>query len=133
MVVRTPVIERVVFEVIEIYDEAVGMVEDIATLTVGPPDGQAEDIRPLARVLLAGEPTDMHFVRRTFDPPWVLRVNDRPVFLLGGVTARVGEIEKPPVDVTIGGMETVAWMIRDALSGVRLWLAHDGRVWTTAS
>lgn len=37
------------------------------------------------------------------------------------------------VTVTVAGPETIAWLLRDSLTGARTWIAEDGQVWTTDS
>lgn len=68
-----------------------------------------------------------------FDPPQVLRIRCKQVALLGAVTADVGNSQGPSTRVTVGGLENVVWMLRNALTGARVWFAQDGRVWTTES
>ncbi len=74
-----------------------------------------------------------HPVRRVFDPPLELCVNGRSVGRLRAASATVGVGSAPPVTIKVGGLETVAWMVRDAISGARLWLGAGGRVWSTDS
>lgn len=135
--VQRPIIEQVVFEAVEVYDEtAHRSAALLERLTVSPPDGQAGEPRSLDRLLTdgelgqLGEPRVVHPVRRAFDPPQVLRVDGQPVASIQAVTAQVGEIAAPPVTVVITGPRSVALLLRDALTGARVWLGHDGEVWT---
>ena len=122
-------IQNANFECVEIYDaSAQRSVEAVEWMTVGPPDGDEGAVRPLKEILTEGElgrPGElrpMHPVRREFDPPQVLRVRDKPVALHGAVTAEVGDLQGPPVRVSVGGC--------DSLTGARGWFARDGRIWT---
>lgn len=93
--------------------------------------------RPLVDVLTAGElgtlgqPRPPHPVRRQFSPPAPLHYEGRWVANVVMVEATVGDASAKPLTITIDGAKDVAYVIRDALSGARVWLAHDGRTWTT--
>lgn len=93
--------------------------------------------RRLVDVLAAGElgtpghPRPPHPVRREFSPPAPLHYEGRWVANVVIVEATVGNDSVPPLTITIDGVKDVAYVIRDALNGARVWLAHDGRVWTT--
>lgn len=93
--------------------------------------------RRLVDALTAGElgplghPRQPHPVRREFSPPAPLHYEGHWVADVVIVEATVGDESAPPVTITIDGVKDVAYMIRNALSGARVWLAHDGRVWTT--
>jgi hypothetical protein len=133
-------IQNVNLEAVEVYDQSSqGSIEALEWITVGSFNGDAEDARPLKEILTEGElggPGELrpvHLVRREFDPPQVLRISGRQVALLGAVTADVGNFQGPPRRVTVGGLENVAWMLRNSLTGARAWFAQDGRVWTTDS
>jgi hypothetical protein len=78
-----------------------------------------------------GSPRPPHPVRRTFSPPAALHHEGQWVADVAVVDAIVGDASAPPLTVVVGGTEDVAYVIRDALSGARLWLTEDGRVWTT--
>jgi hypothetical protein len=132
-------IQNANFEAVEVYDDsAQGSLEPVEEITVGPRDDEGA-ARPLKEILTEGElggpgePRPVHQVRREFDPPQLLRIRGNRVALLGAVTADVGNVLGPPVRVTVGGLESVAWMLRDSLTGARAWFAQDGRVWTTDS
>lgn len=135
----TPIIQDVKFEAVEIYDE------DFATTLVEPgaisiehAEGKA-DYGPLDELLCRdelgppGQPRTVHKVRREFDPPAVLLVYGARTALVQAVTARVGEVAAPPVTFSVGGAETIAWLLRDSLAGSRAWIAENGLVWTTDS
>lgn len=93
----------------------------------------------LQRVLTDGEigtldaPRALHRVQRVFDRPATLLLNHRPVAILHAVAATVGSSSAPPVTVTVGGLKSVAWMLRDALNGSRLWFGDHGAIWSTDS
>lgn len=86
-------------------------------------DGELNDIKD--------ELTPTHGVVRKFEPPVTVRNGEAPVCRAVAVGATVGEHATPPVEVTVGGLDGVAWMMRDALSGDRLWFSDDGPVWKT--
>jgi hypothetical protein len=139
----TPIVQTIQnlnFGAVEVYDQnAQGSLEALEWITVGPPDCDESEAQPLKELLTEGElggPGELrpvHQVRREFDPPQLLRIRGNRVALLGTVTADVGNVQGPPVRATIGGLENVAWMLRDSLTGARAWFAKDGRVWTTDS
>lgn len=140
MTTKVTLIQNVNFEAVEVYDQSSrGSVEALEWITVGPSGGDAEDARALKEILTEGElggPDELrpvHQVRREFDPPQVLRIRGKQATLLGAVTADVGDFQGPPTRVTVGGLENVAWMLRNALTGARVWFAQDGQVWTTDS
>ena len=133
-------IRNVNFEVVEVYDQSSqGSIEALEWITVGSSDRDAEDARDLKEILTEGElggPDELrpvHPVRREFDPPQLLRISGRQVALLGAVTADVGDFQGRPTRITVGGLENVAWMLRNSLTGAKAWFAQDGRVWTTDS
>lgn len=107
---------------------------DPQRLTITPADGSP---RPLLDVLWDGElghlgaPRPPHPVRRAFSPPAALHHDAQWVADVAVVEAIVGDAMAPPVTVVIGGLTDVAYMVRDAVSGARLWLADDGRIWAT--
>jgi len=85
----------------------------------------ADELGPL------GQPRPPHPVRREFSPPAPLHDAGRWVADVVIVEATVGDESAPPLTITIDGVKDVAYVIRNALSGARVWLAHDGRAWTT--
>jgi hypothetical protein len=100
-------------------------------------DGQGGQEHALD-VVLAGElnpmhgpPTPFHEVVRQFEPPRVVFVEGTPVARVGAIAATVGEVEGDPFEFRVGGLENVAWMLKDTLTGARVWFADDGRVWST--
>jgi hypothetical protein len=78
-------------------------------------------------------PRGAHPVKRTYDSSAVLNLNGQPVALLRSVSAMVGASAAPPVTFVVGGLETVGLMLRDALTGARLWFGSDGQIWSTDS
>jgi hypothetical protein len=136
---QVPVVEDVAFDTVEVYEDGftVGF-EELGALAVVPAEGGPDPDRldvVLCRGELGtlGELRPVHDVRRDFDPPAVLLVRGRKVALVRAVTARVEDVRVPPVTVTVAGPETIAWLLRDSLTGARAWIAEDGRVWTTDS
>jgi hypothetical protein len=98
------------------------------------PDGTR---RGLGEILVEGEsaplgepPAAFHPVRRDFVGVEELLCDGEPVGYLRVVTAEVGDIDAP-FDFTIGGMDEVAWMLKNTLTGARVWFAHNGRYWST--
>jgi hypothetical protein len=89
-------------------------------------------------ILLAGEindinspPTPFHRVVRAFDPPRVMFIEGEPLARVRAIAATVGEIDGDPFEFRVGGLENVAWMLKNTLSGARVWFALDGRIWST--
>jgi hypothetical protein len=96
-----------------------------------------EVLLPLQRILTDGElgtfdaPRALHKVQRVFDAAATLMLNHKPVATLHAASAMVGSSAAPPVTVTVGGLKTVAWMLRDALTEARLWFGEAGEIWST--
>ncbi len=95
--------------------------------------------QPALDLLFAGEmnsiegpPTPFHRVVRSFDPPRTLFVEGEPLARVRTVAATIGEVEGDPFEFRVGGLETVAWMLKNTLSGHRVWFAEDGHIWSTA-
>lgn len=136
---QVPIIDNVEFEAIEVYEEHFPSGPDdprVFTVRTTEADANAEllkDVLCRGEVGNLGDPRSIHHVRREFNPPATLLVRGRKAALIHAVTAQVGDVEAPPVTVTIGGLETIAWLLRDSLSGARAWIAADGQVWTTDS
>lgn len=133
-----PVVTEVGIEVIDMLDPAAWESRDPwAPLEIqSDPDQMTISLQ---RVLTDGElgtldaPRALHRVQRLFEPAATLLLNHKPVATLHAVSATVGSSAAPPVTVTVGGLKTVAWMLRDALSGSRLWFGEHGAVWSTDS
>lgn len=90
------------------------------------------------QVLLAGElntihgpPTPFHEVVRQFEPARVLFIDGAPLARVRAIAATVGEVDGDPFEFRVGGLEHIAWMLKDTLTGARVWFANDGRVWST--
>ncbi len=137
IVMRTPTVENVQFVATEVFDEeaATGVMAMLGDVSISASDGEPQT---LDRLLLDGElgdvggaPIARHDVRRYFDPPAILSLEGRRAAAVRSVRARVGESIGPPVTFTVDGLKSVAWMIRDAVTGARAWIAEDGRTWTT--
>jgi hypothetical protein len=102
---------------------------------------EGSDQAPLAlqQVLTDGEvgtleaPRALHRVERVYEPPATVALNQQPVPTLHCVAATVGSSAAPPMTLTVGGLKSVAWMLRDALSGSRLWFGEDSGVCSTDS
>jgi hypothetical protein len=78
-------------------------------------------------------PRALHQVQLVFDPPATLMLSQTPVATINAVGATVGCAAAPPVTVTIGGLDSVALMLRNALTGARLWFGAKGQIWSTDS
>jgi hypothetical protein len=78
-----------------------------------------------------GPPTPFHRVVRSFDPPRVVFVEGEPLARVRAIAATVGEIDGDPFEFRFGGLENIAWMLKNTLSEARVWFAHDGRIWST--
>lgn len=135
MNLQVPVVRDVRFEAVEVHDEAgaAGGPVVLGDVKIDSPSGRV----PLAKVLLDGElgalgaPRPPHPVRRVFDPPADLWVEGARVATVYAVDAVAGDQAAPPATFVVSGLQDVAWMVRDALSGARAWIAEDGRVWRT--
>ena len=137
--VQPTVVDDMRLEIEDGYDEEAWAARDVwvpVTVRAASETGPGRNIK---EVLLDGEtgtfeaPMGPHPVRRVFDPPLELCVNGESLGRLRAASATVGVGSVPPVTITVGGLETVAWMVRDAISGARLWLGTGGRVWSTDS
>lgn len=92
----------------------------------------------LVDVLLEGElapfsapPTPCHQVRRLFDPPAKLMVEDSVIASVDAIEATVGETEADPYDMTVGGRENLAWLLKNTVTGSRAWFTTSGGVHVT--
>jgi hypothetical protein len=134
---ETPVVRDVRFEAVEVHDEewTAGGLAMLGDLEVDSPSGRV----PLEILLMDGElgvlgaPQPLHPVLRVFEPPMDLWVEGARVATVSTVSAVVGDEVAPPSTFVVRGPHDVAWMVRDALSGARAWIAEDGRVWRTPS
>ncbi len=132
-----PVVDDLGIEVIEMLDPEAWQNRDPWAPLEVKQEASAQALLPLQRILTDGElgtfeaPRALHWVQRVFDPPATLMLNHKPVATLHAVTATVGSSAAPSVTVTVGGLETVAWMLRDALTGARLWFGEAGEIWST--
>lgn len=137
--VQTPIIDDVMFEAVEVDEESFPAgLEELGALAIRVTEDDP-DPESLEHVLCHGElgelgsPRPVHHVRRDFNPPAALFVRGRKAALVQAVTAQVGDVQAPPVTVTIGGAETIAWLLRDSLGEARAWIADDRQIWTTNS
>jgi len=133
-----PVVNDVAMEVVEILDADAMANRDPWGSHEIQRQGSEEPI-PLQRILTDGElgtfevPRAPHAIQRVFDPPALLLLNHQPAARLHAIKATVGSSAAPPVTVTVGGLKSVAWMLRDAISGARLWFGERGQIWSTDS
>lgn len=133
IVAQALVVRDVRFDAIEVYDEAAAGLVEIGQVELEGPAGRV----PLDRHLLDGEigtlgaPRPPHTIRRVFDPPADLWVGGVRAATVQAVEAVVGDEMAPPATFVVGGLRDVAWMIRNALTGARAWIAEDGRIWRT--
>ena len=132
-----PVVNDIAIEVVEMLDDDAWANRDPWAPHDVQRDGQ-EPV-PLQHILTQGElgtfevPRALHSVSRTFDPPALLLLNRRPVARLRAAGATVGSSAAPPLTVTVGGLKSVAWMLRDAISSASLWFGEHGKIWSTDS
>lgn len=89
---------------------------------------QDNEIAPMTAPL-----TPLHRVTRQFDPPVVLLVHGQPAAKVRSISATVGEELTDPFDLTVGGRERLAWMVKDVLGGDRAWFTNDGKMHLTES
>lgn len=129
-------ITDVKFEAVDVYDpSATGTTRAVEHMTVVAHGDDACSERALRDVLTAGElgelgkPRAPHVVQRTFDPPVELWVDGSRTALIRGIVATVGETQGRPATATVGGIENIAYLLRDALTDARVWFAKGGRVW----
>jgi hypothetical protein len=122
-------------EAAEVVDETAGgstAIEDVTIVRAGQPSDAPERLKD---ILLAGElgtlgePRPLHEVRRTFDPPAQMLVGGRLVALITALVCEVGEEAAEPIVVT--STRDIAWLIRDAITGARVWVSDDGGYWST--
>lgn len=108
-------------------------VDDLVLIEEGKAPRRLVDLLTAGELGPLGQPRPPHQVRRAFSPPAPLHYEGRWLADVAVVEATVGDESAPPLTITIDGVKDVAYVIRNALSGARVWLAHDGRVWTTNS
>lgn len=137
---RIPEVEDLKFEAAKDYSPTLGESGLVVLGDIELRSTVAGSVRKLADVLLAGElncldepPTPRHPVRREFNPPEVLMIGGVSRALIQAVTANVRESEADPFDFSIGGREKLAYMIRDATGGSRVWFALDGKIYGSDS
>lgn len=137
--VQTAIVDDVRFEATEVAEdnfpaglEALDAFE-IAAAVDDPNPKSLNDLLCHGELGSLDTPRPVHPVRRDFDPPAVLFVRGRKAALIQAVTAEVGDVKAAPATTTIGGPETIAWMLRDSLRGSRAWISDDGQIWKTQS
>jgi hypothetical protein len=134
MVARRPFVRAILVTDGELLDpEGAGPMLD-SELELVHQDGRR--VR-LVDELLAGElnpwtepPTPAHQVTRVYDPAVVLEYEGRPVARVQSVTAEVGEHEHS-TSFRVGGLDRIAWLMKNTLTGAHTWFAHDGKVYET--
>jgi len=99
---------------------------------------EGKERRLLLELLLEGElneiddePTPLHAVKLTFDRPTELFIASARVGTIHSVDAIVGEQEGDPIDFSLGGLETLSWMVKNTLGGARAWFMDDGWLFVT--
>lgn len=130
VVVRSPVLRNVF---VELLDGSAGE-RMFGWMEVAYPDGSR---RGLGELLVEGEsaplgqpPALLHPVKRSFTGAERLLRDGEAVGFLRLVTADVGDSDAP-FEFSVGGLDRIAWMLRNAVTGARVWFAHDGRHWST--
>ncbi len=130
VVARSPILRNVFVELVD------GPAEErtFGWMEIEYPDGSR---RGLGDVLVDGEsaplgqpPALFHPVKRSFTGVERLLRDGEAVGSLRLVTAEVGDSDAP-FDFSVGGLDRIAWMLRNAVTGARVWFAHDGRHWST--
>lgn len=130
VVARSPILRNVFVELVD------GPAEErtFGWMEVEYPDGSR---RGLGDLLVDGEsaplgqpPALFHPVKRSFTGVERLLRDGEAVGSLWLVTAEVGDSDAP-FDFSVGGLDRIAWMLRNAVTGARVWFAHDGRHWST--
>ena len=134
---RMPQVRDFRVQAVETLGDELEIAAYLGELYLDDDDGHTTEVM---RVLLDGElnsmgeeAAPMHRVVHRFDPPMTLRRNDTPLARVSAIEAMVGEIDADPWEFTVGRLEQVAWMLRNAVTGSRAWFAEDGRVWTTSN
>jgi hypothetical protein len=133
---RLPQVEDLSVEATEQLGDGLDFQGALGEFSLDLDDGTSE---LLGDHLLRGElasldepPTVPHRVTRTFAPPVVLRRLNEPIAGVRKISATVSESESEPAIVEVG-MEGVAWMLANTLTGSHVWFAEDGRIWQTPS
>jgi hypothetical protein len=133
---RLPQVEELRVEATEQLSDGIDFQGPLGELSIDLDDGTSE---LLGDHLLHGElasldepPTVPHRVTRTFASPVVLRRLNEPIARVRDVSATVSEAESDPAIVEVG-MEGVAWMLANTLTGSHVWFGEDGRIWQTPS
>ena len=125
---RVPICRDLSFDVVEALTTFSGQIElgDLSIVV----DAVAT---PLLDVLLAEElsafdepPRPARQVSKLFDPPVILRFESSDLATISAVSATVGESDLDPVIATVD--PGVLSMLKNALTGGRLWFGEDGRV-----
>lgn len=130
---RMPFVRDIRFHAVEILDAGQeGRTGAIAAdIQVEREGGERRSIHD---VLLAGETGPLgspavpaHVVSREFDPPVTLIIENEPTARIVRVEAIVGEHVPEPHRITVGGRDTLAWMLKNTLDGTHAWFTTDGR------
>lgn len=118
---RVPVVKDWHVDVLELLSDALKTPVMNHAVEIEEPSGhrvsmlnllQENEIAPINEPL-----TPLHRVTRRFDPPAVLMVNGQPAARVRAISATVGEELADPFDLTVGGRERLAWMMKDVLAG----------------
>ena len=131
-----PVVQDITFDFVEIMNQD-ALVERSPWDPIYLRQAGGNEMVSLQHLLTDGElgtveaPRGLHAVRRTFDVPATLFAGQEAVATVSAVGATVGSSAAPPVTITINGLESVAWMLRDAVSDARVWFGADDKVWAT--
>lgn len=131
------VVENVRFDAVELLSE--NLASGVATLGSFEVVGADEQAIAVGHLLCYGElgtPNELrpvHEVRRDFDPPALLRIEGHEAARICAVTAAVGDFVGPPVTATVAGPEAVAWLLCNALTGAKAWIAENGECWLIGS
>lgn len=137
MTPRMPHVRSFQVQAVEQFSAEANVTAFLGEFDVVHADGRRESLMDL---LFVGElnsmnedPTPFHRIVRRFDPPVVLRHVERPVARIAALAADVGETEDEPAEIVIRGLDQVAWVLKNTITGAHIWFAEDGRFWTTES
>ena len=136
MVPRIPVFDQVHIQVEDDYEGEQGPFNVLNADTQIQEEGK--EPRSLLELIMEGEinaidqePTPIHPVRRTFDPPARLVIEGIATGRIREISALVGEKEADPYDLTVGGLTNLSWMVKETLGGARAWFTQEGKMYVT--
>lgn len=137
MIPRLPVFEHVRLHMTEDYAGATGTIvapnQDLQILEEGKPPLTVLEIL-LGDVDLNDldeDPTPDRHVQHVFNPPASLLVEGRSEGRVQALSGTVGERDAEPNEFVVGGLDSLAWMVKETMGGARAWFMEDGRMFVT--